>query len=223
MSKTTVQDVSTEPEPDPRPEPRTAAGPRTVGAGRAFALLLVITGAAGLLAAWVITIDKFKILEGKVSGETFTPSCSLNPIVSCGSVMESDQASVFGFPNPMLGLVTYGIVVCVGVSLLARARFPRWYWLTFNAGTLFGVAFCTWLMVQSLYEINALCLWCSLAWVATITMFWYVTSFNVRNGFLPAPAGVRRFLGEFTWTLPVTHVGIIAMLILTRWGSQLWA
>ncbi|CAM5616743.1 Integral membrane protein OS=Streptomyces glaucescens OX=1907 GN=SGLAU_06070 PE=3 SV=1 [Streptomyces glaucescens] len=54
-------------------------------------------------------------------------------------------------------------------------------------------------------------------------MFWYVTSFNVRNDFLPAPVGVKRFLGEFTWTLPVTHVGIIAMLILTRWGSQLWA
>jgi uncharacterized membrane protein len=224
MSKTTVQDVSTEPEPEPQSQSqRVAAEPRAAGGSRAFALLLVITGAAGLLAAWVITIDKFKILEGKVSGETFTPSCSLNPIVSCGSVMESEQASVFGFPNPMLGLVTYAIVIGVGMSLLARARFPRWYWLTFNAGTLFGVAFCTWLMIQSLYEINALCLWCSLAWVATLTMFWYVTSFTIRNDFLPAPAGVKRFLGEFTWTLPVTHTGIIVMLVLTRWGSQLWA
>ncbi len=77
-----------------------------------------------MLAAWVITLDKFKLLEAKVKGETFVPGCSLNPVVSCGSVMESDQASVFGFPNPMLGLVTYGIVVCVGMSLLARARFP---------------------------------------------------------------------------------------------------
>ncbi|MEV5320668.1 vitamin K epoxide reductase family protein [Streptomyces sp. NPDC052687] len=224
MSKTTGQDVSTEPMPEPRSQPqRVAAEPRTAGAGRAFALLLVITGAAGLLAAWVITIDKFKILEGKVSGETFTPSCSLNPIVSCGSVMESDQASVFGFPNPMLGLVTYAIVIGVGMSLLAGARFPRWYWLTFNAGTLFGVVFVTWLMIQSLYEINALCLWCSLAWVATLTMFWYVTSFNIRNDFLPAPAGVKRFLDEFTWVLPVTHTGIIVMLVLTRWGASLWA
>ncbi|GAA3308030.1 vitamin K epoxide reductase family protein [Streptomyces cinereospinus] len=185
MSKTTVKDVSTEPEPEPQ---RAAAEPRTVGGSRAFALLLVITGAAGLLAAWVITLDKFKILEAEARGETFTPSCSLNPIVSCGSVMESAQASVFGFPNPMLGLVTYGIVICVGMSLLARARFPRWYWLAFNAGTLFGVVFCAWLMFQSLYRINALCLWCSLAWVATIVMFWYVTSLNVRNGF-PAGAG----------------------------------
>ncbi|SCF70810.1 hypothetical protein GA0115255_103621, partial [Streptomyces sp. Ncost-T6T-2b] len=36
---------------------------RTFGAGRGLALLLVITGAAGLLASWVITIDKFKLLE----------------------------------------------------------------------------------------------------------------------------------------------------------------
>ncbi|MET9439729.1 vitamin K epoxide reductase family protein [Streptomyces sp. NPDC006610] len=218
MSKTTVKDVSTAPEPQ-----RAAPGARTVGAGRAFALLLVITGAAGLLAAWVITIDKFKILEAKAEGKTFTPSCSLNPIVSCGSVMESDQASVFGFPNPMLGLVTYGIVICVGVGLLANARFPRWYWLTFNAGALFGVLFCTWLMFQSLYRINALCLWCSLAWVATIFMFWYLTSFNVRNDLLPAPTWLKGFFGEFSWVLPVTHVGVIAMLILTRWGSKLWA
>ena len=121
--------------------------------------------------------------------------------------MKSDQASAFGFPNPMLGLVAYGIVICVGMSLLARARFPRWYWLTFNAGTLFGVGFCTWLQYQSLYDINALCLWCCLAWVATIIMFWYVTSFNVRNGFLPAPRWLKSFFGEFTWVLPVLHIG----------------
>ena len=148
---------------------------------------------------------------------TFTPGCSLNPVVSCGSVMESKQAAAFGFPNPMLGLVAYGIVICVGMSLLARARFPRWYWLTFNAGCLFGVSFCAWLMFQSLYRINALCLWCCLAWVATIIMFWYVTSFNIRKGFLPAPGWLKGFFGEFTWVMPVLHIGIIGMLVLTRW------
>jgi uncharacterized membrane protein len=212
MSKTTVRDVSTRPEPE-----RAVSGPRTVGGSRAYALLLVIAGAAGLLAAWVITIDEHKILEGKLTGKTFTPSCSLNPIVSCGSVMESDQASVFGFPNPMLGLVCYGIVICVGMSLLARVRFPRWYWLTFNLGTLFGVCFITWLQFESLYRINALCLWCCLAWEGTLVAFWHTTSFNVRNGFLPAPRALKSFLSEFTWVLPVTHTGVIAMLIMTRW------
>ncbi|MFJ4556398.1 vitamin K epoxide reductase family protein [Streptomyces massasporeus] len=189
------------------------AGARTAGTGRAFALLLVVTGAAGLLASWIITLDKFKLLEDP----DFTPGCSLNPVVSCGSVLESDQAEVFGFPNPMLGLVAYGMVICVGVSLLAGARFPRWYWLAFDAGCLFGVGFVTWLQFESLYRINALCLWCCLAWAATIPLFWYVTSFAVRQGFLPAPAAVRRFLDELTWVPPVLHLGVVGMLVLTRW------
>ncbi|MFI6422332.1 vitamin K epoxide reductase family protein [Streptomyces sp. NPDC050842] len=184
-----------------------------IGASKAFAWLLVITGAAGLLASWVITIDKFKLLEDP----NFTPGCSLNPIVSCGNIMKSEQAAVFGFPNPMLGLVTFAMVVAIGVGLLAGARYRRWYWLGLNAGTLFGVGFCTWLMYQSLYEINSLCLWCCLAWVATIVMFWYVTSHNVRSGVIPAPGGLKTFFDEFTWLLPVLHIGIIGMLILTRW------
>ncbi|MFJ5140124.1 vitamin K epoxide reductase family protein [Streptomyces sp. NPDC088707] len=185
----------------------------TIGASKAFAWMLVITGAAGALAAWVITIDKFKLLEDP----DFVPGCSLNPVVSCGNIMKSEQASVFGFPNPMLGLVTYAMVIAIGLALLAGARYRRWYWLGLNAGTLFGVGFCTWLMYQSLYEINSLCLWCCLAWVATIVMFWYVTSQNVRSGVIPAPRGLRTFFDEFTWVLPVLHVGIIGMLVLTRW------
>ncbi|MGX6743300.1 vitamin K epoxide reductase family protein [Streptomyces xantholiticus] len=188
-------------------------GRGAVGASRAFAWMLVATGAAGLLAAWVITIDKFKLLEDP----GFTPGCSLNPVVSCGNIMKSEQAAVFGFPNPMLGLVTYGMVIAIGVTLLAGARYRRWFWLGVNAGTGLGVVFCTWLQYQSLYEINALCLWCSLAWVATIIMLWYVTSHNVRNGILPAPAALRGFFGEFTWVLPVLHIGIIGVLVLTRW------
>ncbi|MFE1443438.1 vitamin K epoxide reductase family protein [Streptomyces sp. NPDC058739] len=193
-----------------------AAGQRvrhTAGSGRAFALLLVITGAAGLLAAWVITIDKFKLLEDP----DFTPGCSLNPVVSCGSVMESDQAEAFGFPNPMLGLVAYGIVICVGVGLLAGAVFPRWYWLTFLAGCLFGIGFVSWLQFESLYRINALCLWCCLAWIATTVLFWYVLAQTVRQGFLPAPGWARTFLDEFAWVPPVLHLGVIGMLVLTRW------
>ncbi|MBB5935613.1 vitamin K epoxide reductase family protein [Streptomyces zagrosensis] len=194
-----------------------------VGGGRIFAWLLILTGAAGLLAAWIITLDKNHILEYKAEGKVYSPGCSINPIVSCGSIMESDQAEAFGFPNPMLGLIAYGIVICVGVSLLAGARFPRWYWLTFNAGCLFGVVFCTWLQYQSLYDIGALCLWCCLAWAATIVMFCYVTGFNLKHGFLPAPDGLKRGLLEFHWVVPVLWMGAIAMLILTKWKSQLWA
>lgn len=182
-------------------------------APRALAWLLVLTGAAGVLASWVITLDKFLLLEDP----DFKPACSLNPVVSCGSVMQSDQAAVFGFPNPMLGLVAFGAVVCAGAGLLAGARYRTWFWLGLDAGCAFGVGFCTWLMVQSLYEIAALCLWCCLTWVATLLMFWAVTAQNVRTGALPAPGPVRGFFAEFAWAPPALHIGVIGMLVLTRW------
>jgi uncharacterized membrane protein len=210
---TTLAD-GVEPDSDEAPE----GGVRSAtGGSRAFALM--ITGLLGTLASWVITIDENHILQAQAKGQTYTPGCSINPVVSCGNVMESAQAHVFGFPNPMIGLVAYPIVVCVGMSLLARARFPRWYWLTFNAGCLFGVGFCSWLQYQTLYSIGALCLWCCLAWVATITMFCYVTGHNIKHGHLPMPAGLRRGLMEFHWAVPVIWVGIIGMLVLTRWWS----
>ncbi|GGZ62720.1 membrane protein [Streptomyces inusitatus] len=185
----------------------------TVGGSRSLAWLLIITGAAGLLAAWVITLDKFKLLKDP----NFTPGCSLNPVVSCGNIMKSDQASVFGFPNPMLGLVTYAMVIAIGVGLLAGARYKRWYWLGLNLGTALGAGFCMWLMYQSLYNINSLCLWCSLAWVATIVMFCYVTVHNVRHRIIKLPEGPRGALLEFHWVPPVLWIGIIGMLVLTRW------
>ena len=100
---------------------RTAA----VAARRGYAVTLVVTGALGLLAAWVITADKLRLLEAKVDGTSYTPACSLNPIVSCGNVMESAQAEAFGFPNPMLGLVTYPVVLSIGVAALAGAAATR--------------------------------------------------------------------------------------------------
>ncbi|MFI5667148.1 vitamin K epoxide reductase family protein [Streptomyces sp. NPDC051704] len=193
--------------PRSRPEDEPEAGPR------ALAWLLALTGAAGVLASWVITLDKFLLLEDP----DFKPACSLNPVVSCGSVMKSEQAAAFGFPNPLLGLVAFGAVVCVGAGLLAGARYRGWFWLGLNAGMLFGVGFCSWLMVQSLYEINALCLWCCLTWAATLLMFWAVTAHNVRTGALPAPGPVRTLFTEFAWAPPALHLGVIGMLILTRW------
>ena len=205
MTSTALDDISSD---------REAGGsPDVFGAGRALAWLLVVSGAAGVVASWVITLDKFRLLEDP----DFTPGCSLNPVVSCGNIMKSEQASAFGFPNPMLGLVMYAAVVCVGVGLLAGARYRRWFWLGLNAGMVFGVGFCTWLQYQSLYSINSLCLWCCLAWVATIVMFCCVTTHNVTRGILPAPRRLRGALGEFPWVVPVLWTGVIGMLILTRW------
>ncbi|MFJ9119555.1 vitamin K epoxide reductase family protein [Streptomyces sp. NPDC102394] len=208
MSSTTAPETPRAREADRRIAARGASG-----ASRAFAWLLIVSGALGSLASFVITIDKIRLLRDPL----FSPSCDLSPVLSCGSVMKSAQASVFGFPNPVLGLLAYPAVVTVGVALLAGARFRRWFWLGLNAGTLLGAAFCMWLMTQALYEIGALCLWCCLAWAATVAMFWYTTAHNLRHGVIGAPRAVVAGVLEFHWVVPVTWCLSIVMLIATRW------
>lgn len=212
-------------EPDPRtvPEPRrgapsareSAGRDAGIGASRGLALLLVVTALLGLLGSFVITVDKIKLM----TNAAYVPSCTLSPVVSCTSVMRSWQASVFGFPNPVIGLVAFGAVTAIGMGLLAGARHRRWYWLGLNAGSLAGVVFCIWLMTQALYDIGALCLWCMLVWAATIAMFWYTTVHNLRHGVLPAPRQVVAAVQEFHWAVPLTWYLVIVALIATRFWN----
>jgi uncharacterized membrane protein len=186
-----------------------------IGAGRAFAILLVVCGLLGLLAAWQITLDEFQLYKNP----NFVPGCSINPIISCGNIMKSQQAKVFGFPNPMIGLVAFPVVITVGMALLSKARFRPWFWLGLQTGTLLGVVFVTWLQYESLYSIHSLCPWCMLAWISTITAFCYTLIHNVKHEVIPLPRGPRALLLEFHWVLPVLWLGIIALLILVRWWS----
>lgn len=149
-------------------------GDRALGAG------LVLGGAVGLVAAFVLTVERIALLRDA----DYTPTCSLNPVLSCGSIMESDQASVFGFPNPLLGLVGFPVLLATGAGLLAGARFARWYWLGLQAGATLGLAFVGWLVFQSLYRIGALCPYCMVVWAVVIPVFWYVSLRNAAAGVL---------------------------------------
>lgn len=153
--------------------PGRAAGPGPDVPGpvpRVLPWLLTLGGALGLLAAFVLTVERIEILLDP----SYRPSCSLNPVLSCGSVMTTEQAAVLGFPNPLLGIGAFTVVLTTGVALLAGARFPTWYWGGLLAGSAAGVLFVHRLIVASLYEIGALCPYCMAVWAVTVPVFWYV-------------------------------------------------
>jgi uncharacterized membrane protein len=135
-------------------------------------------GAIGLLAAVVLTIEKVALLRDP----GYIPSCSINPVLSCGSVMKTPQAEAFGFPNPLLGIAGFAVVTTIGVAVLAGARFARWFWLGLQAGASLGAVFVHWLIFQSLYRIGALCPYCMIVWAVTMPIFWYVTLHTLREG-----------------------------------------
>lgn len=180
---------------------------------RMLSWLLVVGGFFGLLASAIITIDEFKLLENP----NFTPSCSINPIISCGSVMQSAQSHVFGFPNPIIGLAAFGALITIGLALLAGAQFKKWFWLGLELGTIFGVVFVHWLLFQSIYRIQALCIYCMIVWAVTIPIFLYVSIYNVKAGNIPVPkkmAGIANFKIRHHGEILAIWYIIIAVLIL---------
>lgn len=151
----------------------------------ALPYILIIGGIIGLICSLTLTYDKFQIAQNP----SFVPNCNLNPVISCGSVMSSREGSVFGFPNSLIGLAAYAVFITIGVAMLAGAKFKRWFWLGLEAGTIFGVGFVHWLFYNSVYTINALCPYCVVVWMVTISTFWYVTLYNIDQGHIKLPEG----------------------------------
>ncbi len=205
------------------PKKRTAAAkavePTVVGTKkkwsftRIFPWLLVVGGTIGLLSAIILTIEKVHLLKNPSA----SLSCDLNPIIACGSVINTPQASAFGFPNPIIGIAGFAIVITVGMAILAGATFKRWFWLGLQAGTIFGVCFVTWLQYQSIYNIGALCPYCMVVWSVTIPIFIYTLLYNIREKHIVLPSGLQsvgRFFGKYHVEILVTWYLLIILAIL---------
>ena len=155
-----------------------------IAPSRAVPWILTIAGGLGLLAATVLTVEKVRVLEDP----TYVPSCSINPILSCGSVMTSDQAEALGIPNSLLGIAAFAVVLTTGVVLLNGGTLRRWYWRGLQVGVTAGAVFVGWLTFQSLYRIGALCPYCLVVWAVMPPLWVYVTAHNLREGHLGARA-----------------------------------
>lgn len=179
----------------------------TVSAPAAWAVL--IAGLIGLAASVTLTVEKIRLL----TDAAYVPSCNLNPVLSCGSVMATPQASVLGFPNPLLGIVAFTVVVVTGVLAVTKTSLPRWYWIDLTLGTLVGVGFVHWLIFQSLYRIGALCPYCMVVWAVTVLLLVGFANFAF------GPADQRKILHHvhrWRWTLTALWFIAVFLLIFLR-------
>ena len=190
---------------------------QTKSVSKYLAYVLAIGGALGVFAASMLTYEKIHLLENPGA----QLSCDINPIVSCGSVITTDQASAFGFPNPFIGIAGFAVVTTVGMAILAGAKFRRWFWLGLLAGSMFGVVFIHWLIFQSLYNIEALCPYCMLVWTVTLPIFWYTKLEVLKQGFLAVPDKLKRaeafFQRHHFDALMVWYLVIIGLIIHKFW------
>ncbi len=188
---------------------------QTPSASRPLALpiFLILAGLIGFSASWELTLAKFQTLTDPGTGL----GCDFSVLVQCGRNLESWQGSVFGFPNPLLGLGGFVAPVAVGVGILAGARFARWFWLLFNLGVAGALAFVCWLIGQSIFDLATLCPWCMVVWSVTIPLFWVVTLHNLSAGNIPVGEGARRFFAAaYAWVPLITIASYLVVALIAQ-------
>lgn len=190
--------------------------------GRAIGVIIAGASLVAFVAALILMIEKLMLLNDP----SYVPSCSINPILSCGSIMESDQAEAFGFPNPLLGLFGFGALSVFGAAIALGAKASRRTWLGVQLGVTFAFGLVCWLIFQSLYRIEALCPYCMAVWVAVFTLFTYVTLFNFSAGNIRTPASLRpavdlsvRFHGVILTGALITVVILIGEAFWDYWKT----
>jgi len=183
---------------------------------------MLLWSAASLVASFVLATEAVTLAREQTT--VFT--CDINAVVSCGTVGSSWQASVFGFPNAFLGLVSEPVVLTLAVAGLAGVRFPRWMMLAAQVGYTLGLVLAYWLLHQAIFHIGAVCPWCLLVTVATTFVFVEMTRINVLQGNLPLPPGPRRFLEQVVrQRLDLLAAAVwlcgVFLLLVVRYGGAL--
>jgi uncharacterized membrane protein len=143
---------------------------------RKFLAGLVIAGGFfGLIAAFVITTNKIELLKNP----NFVPTCTINPWLDCGKVMQSKWGSLFGFPNSLIGLMVYALALWTGVILWFQKDLnPKFLKLcAFISGVGFvGNNVLTYISSSIIFS---LCPWCLLAHTATMLVFFSLLTYLI--------------------------------------------
>jgi uncharacterized membrane protein len=134
-------------------------------------------GIIGLIVSFILSVEEIHLIKNPNA----VLSCSINIVLNCSTVMQTWQASVFGFPNMLIGLMSYPVVITVAVVALQGARLPRWFWITANVCYGLGAIFAYWLFFNSVYIIEVLCPWCLVITFATTILFATITHYNLRE------------------------------------------
>lgn len=186
--------------------------------GVVYALASIIFGVVGWIASLALTVERIRVAENPSA----TLGCDVSPFISCKSVMLTEQASLFGFPNPLIGLASFFAPVLIGFAVLAGAEFKNWFWNAYLVGNVLGFVFVLWLFSQSVFVIGALCPYCMVAWIAMIPLLWMNAGLVLAKGGLgPALVGTGKIIYEWNWVATVaTYVAISLVILVAYW--DLW-
>jgi uncharacterized membrane protein len=170
---------------------------------------ILVTGLIGFFGAAMLTYEHIH--------QTLNPngilSCDFNNLISCGKVMQQEQAHIFGFPNSWVGVIGFTLVLgFAGMQLFFGREYSKRTWIAFVGGLGFAVTFVSFLFSQSMYVIHVLCPYCMVVWAGTIPLFIHVVLWARADGlFELKPAALARAKAVYEWSWVIAVVFELAV------------
>jgi uncharacterized membrane protein len=122
----------------------------------------LVLSVAGIAVAAYLTYEHF------TAGTTL--ACPDTGVVNCLKVTSSEYSKLFGIPVALLGLLFFIGMAALSLPPLWRTTSP-WPSRLRLAAVVVGVVFVCYLIWAELFQIDAICLWCTVVHGLTIVLF----------------------------------------------------
>ena len=182
------------------------------------AFIMLAGSVLGLLASFMLAIEALILVKNSHA----VLSCDLNSVLSCSTVANHWSATILGFPNSFIGVMTLPVMVTIAVALLVGAKFPRWFMQAAQAGAVAGMVFAAWMFYMSYIEIGVLCPWCLTLDAGMTLIFFGLTRYNILRKNI-SWRGAQKFVsGGYDALITVSVIVLVVVAIIAKFGGQLF-
>ena len=178
------------------------------------AFIMLAGSVLGLLASFMLSIESLILAKNSHA----VLSCDLSSVLSCSTVASHWSATILGFPNSFIGVMTLPVMVTIAVALLAGAKFMQ----AAEAGAVAGMVFAIWMFYMSYIEIGALCPWCLTLDVGMTLIFFGLTRYNILRKNI-SWRGAQKFVsGGYDALIAASVIVLVVVAIIAKFGGQLF-
>jgi uncharacterized membrane protein len=156
-----------------------------------YLILIIFFGIVGtFVSAKLLTLEFHALKE---TTDVFA-SCSINSIFDCAGVAKSKYSELFGFPNMILGLMYYPVVIAFFGILLFKVKLPKWMVWAMLIPTALGLVFSLILLYMSLFLVFKVCIYCLGSTISGTMIFILYNLYLIQN---PETSYSRKLTGLY--------------------------
>lgn len=187
-------------------------------------IVVFIASTFGLIASFALSHEALVL----AANADAILSCSLNAVVNCATVANHWSAEILGFPNSFIGMIAMPVVMTISMSIIAGAKYPKWFMRTTQVGVIAGLLFALWMLYMSFAVIGVFCPWCLLFDVTMIVMFFGVTRYNILNDYCPVSKKLSHrlkpwFEKKYDIVIMISLMTLIILAIIGKYGAELFS